>query len=86
MSRVSSSSPSSTTPTDSEGGSGNLLQCTLPVPSSVNSGQDSYIISETRDLEEPPAPPVASRPERTKSIVSKEVYKLYFYIKGFFIF
>ncbi|XP_026468041.1 serine/threonine-protein kinase PAK 3-like [Ctenocephalides felis] len=55
LSRVSSSSPSSTTPTDSEGGS------------------DSYRISENRDLDEPPAPPVASRPERTKSIYTKPV-------------
>ncbi|XP_026467920.1 serine/threonine-protein kinase PAK 3-like [Ctenocephalides felis] len=73
LSRVSSSSPSSTTPTDSEGGSGNLLPCSLPVQSSVNSGPDSYRISENRDLDEPPAPPVASRPERTKSIYTKPV-------------
>lgn len=56
MSRVSSSSPSSTTPTEAEAG-----------PQSYHSPAHAPS-SEIED--EAPPPPVASRPERTKSIVS----------------
>lgn len=56
MSRVSSSSPSSTTPTEAEIG-----------PQSYHSPAHA-ISSEIED--EAPPPPIASRPERTKSIVS----------------
>lgn len=56
LSRVSSSSPSSTTPTDVEG-----------VQQSYHSPAHA-VSSEIED--EPPPPPIANRPERTKSIVS----------------
>lgn len=56
LSRVSSSSPSSTTPTEAEAG-----------PQSYHSPAHAPS-SEIED--EIPPPPVASRPERTKSIVS----------------
>ncbi|CAH1183401.1 unnamed protein product [Phaedon cochleariae] len=59
LSRVSSSSPSSTTPTEAEGG-----QQSYHSPVHVAS-------SEIED--EAPPPPVASRPERTKSIYTKPV-------------
>nr|CAI5842663.1 unnamed protein product [Callosobruchus analis] len=59
LSRVSSSSPSSTTPTDAEGG-----------PHSYHS--PSHAISSEIEDEAPP-PPIASRPERTKSIYTKPV-------------
>ena len=55
LSRVSSSSPSSTTPTEAEGG-----------PQSYHS--PVHVISSEIEDETPP-PPIASRPERTKSIV-----------------
>lgn len=56
LSRVSSSSPSSTTPTEAEG-----------VPQSYHS--PAHATSSEFEDEAPP-PPIASRPERTKSIVS----------------
>jgi p21-activated kinase 1 len=57
LSRVSSSSPSSTTPTEAEGG-----------PHSSYHSPAHAASSEIED--EAPPPPIASRPERTKSIVS----------------
>ncbi|KAL1491717.1 hypothetical protein ABEB36_012274 [Hypothenemus hampei] len=59
LSRVSSSSPSSTTPTDIEGGSHSYHS-----PAHAAS-------SEIED--EAPPPPIASRPERTKSIYTKPI-------------
>ncbi|XP_066159176.1 serine/threonine-protein kinase Pak [Euwallacea fornicatus] len=59
VSRVSSSSPSSTTPTDIEGG-----------PHSYHSPAHAAS-SEIED--EAPPPPIASRPERTKSIYTKPI-------------
>ncbi|XP_023014095.1 serine/threonine-protein kinase PAK 3-like protein [Leptinotarsa decemlineata] len=59
LSRVSSSSPSSTTPTEAEGGQ-------QPYHSPV------HVVSCEIEEEVPP-PPVASRPERTKSIYTKPV-------------
>lgn len=59
ISRVSSSSPSSTTPTDIEGG-----------PHSYHSPAHAAS-SEIED--EAPPPPIASRPERTKSIYTKPI-------------
>ncbi|CAH1133113.1 unnamed protein product [Ceutorhynchus assimilis] len=59
LSRVSSSSPSSTTPTDIEGGP-HSYHSPVHVPS-----------SEIED--EAPPPPIASRPERTKSIYTKPI-------------
>lgn len=56
LSRVSSSSPSSTTPTEAEAG-----------PQSYHS--PGHVPSSEIEDEAPP-PPIASRPERTKSIVS----------------
>lgn len=58
MSRVSSSSPSSTTPTEAECGAGHSYNnLSSHAPSS--------------ELEEETPPPIASRPERTKSIYTK---------------
>ncbi|KAF5295406.1 hypothetical protein FQA39_LY13067 [Lamprigera yunnana] len=62
LSRVSSSSPSSTTPTEAEG----IIQ-SYPSPVHV-------VNSETED--EPPPPPIASRPERTKSIYTKPIEEI----------
>ncbi|EFA03058.1 serine/threonine-protein kinase Pak isoform X2 [Tribolium castaneum] len=59
LSRVSSSSPSSTTPTEAEGGSHSYHS-----PAHAAS-------SEIED--EAPPPPIASRPERTKSIYTKPI-------------
>lgn len=59
LSHVSSSSPSSTTPTDIEGG-----------PQSYHSPAHAPS-SEIED--EAPPPPIASRPERTKSIYTKPI-------------
>ncbi|KAK5646702.1 hypothetical protein RI129_005166 [Pyrocoelia pectoralis] len=59
LSRVSSSSPSSTTPTEAEG---TIQSYHSPV---------HVVNSETED--EPPPPPIASRPERTKSIYTKPI-------------
>ncbi|KAJ8974917.1 hypothetical protein NQ317_010200 [Molorchus minor] len=59
LSRVSSSSPSSTTPTEAEGGP-QSYHSPVHVPS-----------SEIED--EAPPPPIASRPERTKSIYTKPI-------------
>ncbi|XP_063914617.1 serine/threonine-protein kinase Pak [Zophobas morio] len=59
LSRVSSSSPSSTTPTEAEGG-----------PQSYHSPAHAAS-SEIED--EAPPPPIASRPERTKSIYTKPI-------------
>ncbi|XP_022913532.1 serine/threonine-protein kinase Pak isoform X2 [Onthophagus taurus] len=59
LSRVSSSSPSSTTPTEPEGG-----------PQSYHSPVHAPS-SEIED--EAPPPPIASRPERTKSIYTKPI-------------
>ncbi|KAL3280857.1 hypothetical protein HHI36_004086 [Cryptolaemus montrouzieri] len=58
LSRVSSSSPSSTTPTETEAGNQNLYHSPIHVVS-----------SEIED--EAPPPPIANRPERTKSIYTK---------------
>ncbi|CAH0557058.1 unnamed protein product [Brassicogethes aeneus] len=58
LSRVSSSSPSSTTPTDGESG---------PVFHSQGFAPNSEIEDEA------PPPPIASRPERTKSIYTKPI-------------
>lgn len=55
LSRVSSSSPSSTTPTEAEAG-----------PHSYHSPAHA----PSSEIEDEAPPPVASRPERTKSIVS----------------
>lgn len=56
LSRVSSSSPSSTTPTEAEG---------------ISQSYHSPAHATSSELEdEAPPPPIASRPERTKSIVS----------------
>lgn len=66
LSRVSSSSPSSTTPTEAEG---------------ISQSYHSPAHATSSELEdEAPPPPIASRPERTKSIVSVALYYLYFYI------
>lgn len=65
MSRVSSSSPSSTTPTEGEGGSQNLYHSPVHAVS-----------SEIED--EAPPPPIASRPERTKSIVSNIFFQFFY--------
>ncbi|KAK4880807.1 hypothetical protein RN001_008953 [Aquatica leii] len=62
LSRVSSSSPSSTTPTEAEG----VIQSYHSPVHVVN--------SETED--EPPPPPIASRPERTKSIYTKPIEEI----------
>ncbi|KAF5298471.1 hypothetical protein FQR65_LT01250 [Abscondita terminalis] len=62
LSRVSSSSPSSTTPTEAEG----VIQSYHSPIHVVN--------SETED--EPPPPPIASRPERTKSIYTKPIEEI----------
>lgn len=59
LSRVSSSSPSSTTPTEAEGG-----------PQSYHSPAHAPSL-EIED--EAPPPPIASRPERTKSIYTKPI-------------
>lgn len=58
---MSSSSPSSTTPTEAE--------C---IVTAHGSGGSLHIphIQTLEPEDEPPPPPVASRPERTKSIVS----------------
>jgi hypothetical protein len=63
LSRVSSSSPSSTTPTEAEGG-----------PHSSYHSPAHAASSEIED--EAPPPPIASRPERTKSIVSINRWRL----------
>jgi p21-activated kinase 1 len=60
LSRVSSSSPSSTTPTEAEGG-----------PHSSYHSPAHAASSEIED--EAPPPPIASRPERTKSIYTKPI-------------
>lgn len=60
LSRVSSSSPSSTTPTEPECGA----------PNSYNNISSSHAASSELEDDIPP-PPVASRPERTKSIYTK---------------
>lgn len=57
ISRVSSSSPSSTTPTDVEG-----------TPHSYHS--PAHAPSSELEEDYAPPPPIATRPERTKSIVS----------------
>ncbi|KAF2900985.1 hypothetical protein ILUMI_05203 [Ignelater luminosus] len=62
LSRVSSSSPSSTTPTEAEG-----------APQSYHSPVHAAS-SEVED--EPPPPPIASRPERTKSIYTKPIEEI----------
>ncbi|XP_044266543.1 serine/threonine-protein kinase Pak isoform X2 [Tribolium madens] len=62
LSRVSSSSPSSTTPTEAEGGSHSYHS-----PAHAAS-------SEIED--EAPPPPIASRPERTKSIYTKPIEEI----------
>ncbi|KAG5896822.1 hypothetical protein JTB14_032063 [Gonioctena quinquepunctata] len=62
LSRVSSSSPSSTTPTEAEGG-----------PQSYHS--PVHVASSEIEDEAPP-PPIASRPERTKSIYTKPVEEI----------
>ncbi|XP_060531319.1 serine/threonine-protein kinase Pak [Cylas formicarius] len=59
LSRVSSSSPSSTTPTDVEG--------------AHHSYSPAHATSSEIDDDLPPPPPIASRPERTKSIYTKPV-------------
>lgn len=56
LSRVSSSSPNSTTPTEAEGG-----------PHSYHSP------SHVSEIEDEAPPPIASRPERTKSIYTKPI-------------
>lgn len=82
LSRVSSSSPSST-PTDSESQShvGHVVLQTINsnhtanIPTSI-SMQNNHVLHNISDSarsseqEEEIAPPIASRPERTKSIVS----------------
>ncbi|GLV41577.1 p21-activated kinase [Carabus blaptoides fortunei] len=60
LSRVSSSSPSSTTPTEPECGA----------PHSYNNMSSTHAVSSELEDEAPP-PPIASRPERTKSIYTK---------------
>lgn len=60
LSRVSSSSPSSTTPTEAEG---------------ISQSYHSPAHATSSELEdEAPPPPIASRPERTKSIVSIHIF------------
>lgn len=82
LSRVSSSSPSST-PTDSESQSHVVLQTinsnhTANIPTSI-SMQNNHVLhnisnsARSSEQEEEIAPPIASRPERTKSIVSHNV-------------
>ncbi|CAH1104669.1 unnamed protein product [Psylliodes chrysocephalus] len=62
VSRVSSSSPSSTTPTEGDAG-----------PQSYHS--PVHVVSSEIEDEAPP-PPIASRPERTKSIYTKPVEEI----------
>ncbi|XP_017779431.1 PREDICTED: serine/threonine-protein kinase PAK 1 isoform X2 [Nicrophorus vespilloides] len=59
LSRVSSSSPSSTTPTEADG-----------TPHSYHS--PAHVVSSELEEDVPP-PPIASRPERTKSIYTKPI-------------
>lgn len=100
LSRVSSSSPSST-PTDSESQShvGHVLLQTINsnhttnIPTSI-SMQNNHVLhninnsARSSGQEEEIAPPIASRPERTKSIVSitfPEMCRLNNHV-GFFLF
>lgn len=69
LSRVSSSSPSSTTPTEPECGA----------PHSYNNISSTHATSSELEDDMPP-PPVANRPERTKSIVRCQTY--YYTVKG----
>lgn len=78
LSRVSSSSPSST-PTDSESHVGHVVlqpinnsnHSNIPTSISMQNNHSGHNISHSaRSSEEEIAPPIASRPERTKSIVS----------------
>lgn len=68
ISRVSSNSPSST-PTDSDSHPGPQV---LQISQSSNQQQKQHIVTSGPNSthEEDIAPPIASRPERTKSIVS----------------
>jgi hypothetical protein len=89
ISRVSSSSPSST-PTDSESQShvGHVVLQTINnhsnLPTSI-SMQNNHVIhtisnsARSSEQEEEIAPPIASRPERTKSIVSVVILIIYLF-------
>jgi hypothetical protein len=81
LSRVSSSSPSST-PTDSESHVGHVVLQSINnsnhsnIPTSISMQNNHHIVhnishsARSSEQEEEIAPPIASRPERTKSIVS----------------